>query len=402
MNRLSLVTVLLFCIYMSLCSSIVVADEAVATTVAQPVEDLLGDPSAPAKPTPPAPENPKPQKSKDDVGVKDDAAQVTREEAIQLGIAWLRGHQLSDGGWNFDHRPGRCKGRCDHPGSMDSARHGATALALMAMMGPDDFKKGKIRTKSIRAGLIYLASHMKENGSLCEPGGTMYSHGMSTAVLCDAYGYTQSKALLKPAQLALKFISDSQDPVGGGWRYQPRQPGDTSVFGWQWLAMQRGKAAKLKMDPKTFREAGKFLDSVQAADGAFYGYTTPRIGGATSAIGLLARMESGWKRDNPALTTGIQHLAKRGISNGNLYSNYYVTRALRAYGGELWKSWDEEIAKSLLASQDRTGHANGSWFLKGGGFGAERGGRLYSTALAVIILRIQDRYESVYSDVETE
>ena len=84
-----------------------------------------------------------------------------------------------------------------------------------------------------------------------EPGGRMYSHGLCSIALCEAYVMTRDKTLLQPAQLSLNHISYAQDPVGGGWRYTPRQPGDTSVFGWQLMALKTGHSSYLKVKPET-------------------------------------------------------------------------------------------------------------------------------------------------------
>ncbi len=44
----------------------------------------------------------------------------------------------------------------------------------------------------------------------------------------------------------------AQDPIGGGWRYEPHQPGDTSVTGWQLMALKSGQMAYLTVDPAVF------------------------------------------------------------------------------------------------------------------------------------------------------
>ena len=68
----------------------------------------------------------------------------------------------------------------------------------------------------------------------------------------------------RPAQAALNFICSAQDPVGGGWRYEPRQPGDTSVVGWQIMALKSGYMAYLDVPAATVKKAFDFLDSVQS------------------------------------------------------------------------------------------------------------------------------------------
>ena len=67
---------------------------------------------------------------------------------------------------------------------------------------------------------------------------------------------THDKGLMAPAQASINFIVAAQDPVGGGWRYQVKQAGDTSVVGWQLMALKSAHMAYLNVPPETIREAG--------------------------------------------------------------------------------------------------------------------------------------------------
>jgi len=239
-------------------------------------------------------------------------------------------------------------------------------------------------------------------GDLAQPGGSMYSHGLAAITLCEAYAMTHDRKLMGPAQLSLNHIMYAQDPVGGGWRYVPRQPGDTSVVGWQLMALKSGHMAYLAVDPKTIQGAIRFLDSAQADGGAKYGYTGPGQGSATTAVGLLCRMYLGWKRDNAALKRGVEDLAKAGPSKGNMYYNYYATQVLRQYcgdpgteGHELWDKWNTNMRDWLTGSQDKTGHQKGSWVMRGD-HGSDRGGRLYCTSMATMILEVYYRHMPIY------
>ena len=71
----------------------------------------------------------------------------------------------------------------------------------------------------------------------------MYAHAIATLALCEAYGQTRDSKLKEPAQRAVNFILAAQDPKGGGWRYSPRQPGDTTVTGWQLMSLKSAKTA---------------------------------------------------------------------------------------------------------------------------------------------------------------
>jgi len=323
------------------------------------------------------------------------------EAAVAAALEWLANHQLPDGGWNYDHRVGPCAARCNQAGTLTDCRTGATAQALLPFLGAGQTHKTGKYKKNVEAGLYFLTQQMKvkqqmglQCGDLAQGGGSMYSHGMSSIVLCEAYAMTHDKGLMMPAQLSLNHIVYAQDPVGGGWRYAPRTPGDTSVVGWQLMALKSGHMAYLQVPPGTIVGANKFLDSVMS-DYAYYGYTDPGRGQATTAIGILCRMYLGWKKDHPGIEKGIEYLSKTGPSPGNMYFNYYATQCMRHYEGEMWDKWNVKMRDSLVASQEKTGHMKGSWAMKGD-HGTERGGRLYCTSMATMILEVYYRHMPIY------
>ncbi len=128
------------------------------------------------------------------------------------------------------------------------------------------------------------------NGGMWQRGGQMYGHGLASIALCEAYGMTRDPAMRGAAQKSLDFIVAAQDPIGGGWRYTPQEAGDTSVLGWQLMALKSGSMAYLEVPQETIRKATYFLDSVQSEEGAMYGYTAPACPGArppSALIGLL-------------------------------------------------------------------------------------------------------------------
>jgi hypothetical protein len=338
------------------------------------------------------------------------------ERAVARALDWFARHQLPDGGWNFDHRLGQCNGRCGDPGRLSDCRTGATAMALLPFLGAGQTHKDGKYKEVVTRGLYFLVSQMKQKnmggmmtGDLAQGGGSMYSHGLSAIVLCEAYAMTQDASLRGPAQLSLNHIMYAQDPVGGGWRYQPRQPGDTSVVGWQLMALKSGHMAYLQVDPRTIKGATHFLDSVQIESGAKYGYVEPGGGQATTAVGLLCRMYLGWKKEHPALERGVEQLSAWGPSgpksNGsaNMYYNYYATQVMRHYEGEVWDKWNKEMRDWLVNSQESNEkqHNLGSWHMKGD-HGADSGGRIYCTSLATMILEVYYRHMPLYAKQAAE
>jgi len=323
------------------------------------------------------------------------------ELAVDRGLQWISGHQLPDGGWSFDFKEcPTCLGRCGNSRTSAAAdRSGATALALLPFLGRGyTHRDGKYRA-TVARGIDYLRTLTEAgNGKAYRDGGTLYSQGLAGIALCECYAMTQDKRLAKPAQLALNYIMQCQDPVGGGWRYAPREPGDTSAFGWQIMALKSGNMASLLVDPLTIKKAEAFLNYVESRGGARYGYVNgDRFSPSLTAVGLLCRMYLGWKKDRPALEDGVAYLAATGPTD-NLYYDYYATQVMQHAEGDPWIAWNSRMKPILLATQATSGHEAGSWFdgVDGGGHSAEVAGRLYCTSLATMILEVYYRYLPIY------
>lgn len=327
------------------------------------------------------------------------------EAAVALALKWIIKHQLPDGGWDLDHTIGPGNHRdSPNPGSLKSARSAATALAILPLLGAGHTHETGEYKYQVRAGLEFLMKRAKRSGrgiSYLEPGGNMYSHGLVSIVFCEAFAMTEDSALAPYAQGTVWFIEDAQDPSGGGWRYQPKEAGDTSAVGWQLMALKSAKISGLNINPNTYKGVEKFLDSVSSHYGAFYGYTTAPNGkpaDARTAIGLLCRMYMGWGKNVPGIIDGVGALSDKGPSVGkaNMYYNYYATQTMKHYGGREWKEWNKVMRDFLVESQETKGNMTGSWFW--GGHTGDRGGRLCETSLACMTLEVYYRYLPLYGD----
>lgn len=330
------------------------------------------------------------------------------ESAVALALRWLAEHQLPDGSWSFDHRNARsCRGQCGNPGSLTDAPNGATAMALLPFLGAGHTHVEGGYKEVINRGLAALVKHMdvgRNGGSLID-GGNMYSHGLASIVLCEAYAMTDDPALARPAQLALNFITYAQGPRGG-WRYLPQTAGDTSVVGWQIMALKSGHMAFLRVPASTVARANAFLDFAQVDDGAGYSYAADNFDYrySTSAIGLLCRMYLGWKKDNALLVHGVQRIAGEGPSANNYYYNYYATQLLFQFTsaeGPMWEKWNTTMRDQLVNTQATEGHERGSWFVDQGHH-TDVGGRLYNTSLATMTLEVYYRHMPIYQGEAVE
>ena len=265
----------------------------------------------------------------------------------------------------------------------------------------------------IRSGLEFLISKMRvgpRGGNLTISGGgkaNMYAQAIATIALSEAYAMTRDPALEQPVRDAQKYICTAQNEYNGSWGYQPGQAGDLTVTGWQLTALKSCKLAGIPVDPDVWNKARKFVVSTSDTGGLF-GYKKPvnqklsarkrdyRVQ-TTTAVGSLLQMYLGAPRESATLLNGLDYLSEEGVSETDIYFNYYATQVFRHYGGESWKQWNAVCRQHLIDTQDHSsGHGRGSWYFpdKHG----KVGGRLYTTAMAVMTLEVYYRYLPLYGE----
>ncbi len=331
------------------------------------------------------------------------------ETAVGLALKWLAEHQSPDGSWSLVHNTGKCQGRCGDVGTFPQSERSATALALLPFLGAGQtHKEGKYQRVVERglAALVRMGKPENVGASWRDPiGPAMYSHGLSAIALCEALGMSGDISLRAPAQSAIDFIIFAQDPRGGGWRYKPRDPGDTSVVGWQIMALKSGHLAELSVPSSTIKNASRFLDSVETKGEYRYVPENQRPTKSMTSVGLICRMYMGVKQDDPNLVAGARVIAKAGPSKIDYYYNYYASQVLFQHTngrGPMWQQWNEKMRDQLVNQQETRGHAKGSWFVSDRH--NDRAGRLYATSLATMTLEVYYRYLPIYGAkaVDTE
>ena len=352
------------------------------------------------------------------------------EKAVGQGLSWLASHQRADGGWSFDHSHVGCN--CADTGDDAGSNLGATGLVLLTYLGAGQtFSEGEYQG-NVKRGLDFVVRNARlspEGADL--RGGTqgnagMYIHGINTIALCEALAMSQSElnalasnpGKLRRADLAnrrrlingasrqveavagqaVKFILNAQSQQDGSWGYRPGSKGDTSVLGWQMMALVSAQTAGIPVPQATVARARAFLDYVQAEDGAQYGYRDKTPKNSMTAVAVLCRMYMGWDRKHPGMKLSVEHLSKAGPDRNNMYYNYYATQVMHHYGGEEWKKWNDVMREQLVSSQVTTGHAAGSWNLADPH--GKTGGRLYMTCLATMTLEVYYRHLPLYQETE--
>lgn len=315
------------------------------------------------------------------------------EEAVKLGLEWLKKNQGRNGLWRLDG-PYRDGGGADNPAA-------ATAMALLAFQGAGNtHKEGPFR-KEVEKGWAALLALQDRDGMFAHNGRErLYTQAQCTIAICELYGMTKDASFKKPAQLAVDYAVRTQSREGG-WRYTPGEDADLSVTGWFVMALQSARMAGLDVPSPTLDKISAYLDTVSTENGSRYFYRsgeqTPTV--TMTAEALLCRQYLQWSRKDPRLQDGVDYILQNPIDwagDKNVYYWYYATQVTHHMEGEHWKKWNEVMRTVLPKRQEKTGSEAGSWSPDNDRWGLFAG-RLYETCLCIYMLEVYYRHLPIYS-----
>jgi len=314
------------------------------------------------------------------------------ERAIRLSLDWFTKTQEPDGRWDASKYNG-AKGH-------DNASTGFAMLCYFGW-GARHTEKGPYQVPMTKA-VKWLISQVGEDGDLT--GGNsqgMYDQGIATMALAEAYGMTKDPALLDPLRRAVGFIIRAQNKEGG-WRYKYKsKDSDTSVVGWQVMALTSARMSGLRIPEEPFTMARKYLDSVSSGKhGGRYSYQGRRNATPTmTAEGMFCQQIMGMRPDNPRMEDAVSlikiNLPQKG-KKPNYYYWYYACLSMFQHQGPAWELWNKQMKATLLDLQVRTGDHAGSWEPKGE-WASGKGGRIMATAMSTLSLEVYYRYLPMYS-----
>jgi hypothetical protein len=332
------------------------------------------------------------------------------ERAVGAALDWFARHQSRDGSWTIQNFHQNCRGTKCSGGGSSSSDSGATALGVLPFLGAGEtHMQGTKYSRNVAAAIDWLVSHQdRATGDLsAKSPSIMYSHGLATIAICEAYAMTGDSRLRAPCELAIKFIENAQNKQDGGWRYRPGEAGDTSVVGWQLMALKSAQMCKIPVNPATLAGVEKWLASVSKGDySGIFRYQPEREGNLYSmtAVGVLCKEYLGANKGDPAVQEGIEYMMKNPPKAGDrrdIYYWYYATQAIKHPLGENWDKWNRQMRKLLIDTQTK-GKAcdTGSWDPKPDSWGGA-GGRIMITSLSCLTLEVYYRHLPLY-DLDDE
>jgi hypothetical protein len=340
------------------------------------------------------------------------------EEAIELGLGYLSRIQNKDGSWSL-------QGHGDEV--LLQSDTAATGLCLLAFQGAGYTHRQHQYAATVARGLQFLIENQRTNGDLyrtendiSDRNVAFYSHGIAALAVCEAYGMTQDLDLREPAQRCVDFIVETQHSKRGGWRYEPQVSSDTSVTGWMMMAIKSGELSGLNVPKETYEGIDRWLDLAKQGPGQEdryrynpYAPDTPTqrhgrmVTPTMTAVGMLMRMYSGWRRDHWAMKSAAEYLLKYPPQLGtarspqrDAYYWYYSTQVMFHMGGDYWDRWNRFLNPMLIENQIKRGPESGSWDpeLPVPDRWSPHGGRIYVTTMNLLNLEVYYRHLPIYED----
>jgi hypothetical protein len=309
------------------------------------------------------------------------------EEAINRALQFLAQAQEASGHWNI-HRWGGEQGH-------DVA---ATGLALLCFMGhgAKHTESGPYHDVASRA-VRWLCDQLDDKGRFKAK--DMYDQGIAGIAIAEAYALTKDPELLPHVENMVDYIIRAQHPKTGGWRYQPGDPGDTSVVGWQVMALKSARLGGVKVEDGVLKRTSRWLKQVGGGKhGGHYGYDNKSPKPPMVSEGMFCQQLLGIPPSDRKMKESAKYLSAHlpNARQKDYYYWYYGCLSLYQHQGPIWKEWNERMREILVNSQDRGGKHGGSWNPTGDPHG-NRMGRIVSTALSTLSLEVYYRYLPMYS-----
>ncbi len=306
------------------------------------------------------------------------------EAAVKKGLSFLASKQGGNGSWRSEGHYG------SYPVTM-------TSLASLGVLASGSTPTQGEHAPLLRKSLTYLVRSPQSNGLICRRGDeesrSMYGHGFAMLFLAQVYGMEEDEERLNQIRWCLQkgvALTEQSQSRLGGWLYTPDMRGDEgSVTITQVQALRAARNAGIAVPKKVIDGAMDYLEkSFLPSGGIAYrvGMSDPR---APITAAAVACWFNAGEYDNPMALKALEY-CKRNIGVGNtrqgvwghyFYAHFYMAQVMYLAGDKEWDDYFPKIRDYLLNTQNE----DGSW-------DGDSVGRVYGTAIALVILQLPDGY----------
>jgi len=325
------------------------------------------------------------------------------EKAVDRALVWLASVQEPEGRWGYI-TTNRHRRAADHP--HDMACTGLATLAFLAQ-GHSPAKAGPYQDNVTRA-LDFLISKQLDDGDLRGPMrgggadmGNMYDQGIATFALAEAAIMSHDPKYTQAALAGAKFIVEAQNEETGGWRYIPREQGDSSVFGWQIMALHSAEQIGFEIPNDCRIGMLRYIKMASSGQHEMLAGYQPHNGPTPPMTAEIAfcRMLLGQQFTEDEANEVCDFLQNQPPNRGesDIYYWYYGSLCMMQMQNDAWKNWNTQVRDTLIRMQRHVGSDGGYW--EGMRWG-DRGGHVFTTAMATLTLEVYYRYMPLQQKTE--
>ncbi len=299
---------------------------------------------------------------------------------LHQATAWLLQVQDNDGGWSMGHA-----------GAAANYTVGLSALALLALQ-TGDLTTPAAQAEALQRGLDFLVTQQDPDTGLFGPDitGSLYNHTLACLALLAAQPGPDASASTASLQAGLDLLVRHQRPEGG-WNYLRARasPSNSSLTSWALLVLMEAEARGVASHPDEIARGLAWLQTT-VDDKGRAGYRRPgdHPYGSETLTAAAALCLTSQADLPPALRdlmlANVCNDARGATQSLDYYRAYFQATALREAGMADAPEMNQ-LASRLENAQDRTSEQAGSWSSEDPW--ARTGGRVYSTALAMLVLR---------------
>jgi hypothetical protein len=320
-------------------------------------------------------------------GVQDPQVKKT----IAGGLDWLAFQQQKMGQWTAQGR---------YPTAM-------TALAGMAMLCEGSTTTQGKYADNIRRAVDFLTARSRPNGLIGDADDDRYTygHGFAMLFLSEVLGEEEDmerrEELIRVLTKAVEFTGNAQT-AAGGWGYVSAKDGGGFDEGSTTITQVQGlrgcRNAGIPVPKEVIDKAVKYIHNCTLKDGAVQ-YSSKGGGGrpAITAAAIACLYNAGEYDDDyvPRMMDYCRkHLdpSTRDSFGHWHYAHFYYSQVQYREGGDVWDDYRAAVEKRILSEATEVNVADEKAYMWQQGYV----GPVYTTALNLIILQLDNAYLPIY------